>query len=370
MRGCSAEEFEVFSVQFSMTEHWKLNTSKLTGDPLPAYRQQDYNPFMARSNSNGDRSFDVERVRAQFPILHTTSHGHPLIYLDNGATTQKPRAVIDRLVRYYETENANIHRGVYELSQKATNSYEEARRKVAAFLNAADDREIIFTRGTTEAINLVASTFVRAFLKPGDEIIVSAVEHHSNIVPWQMIAEAAGAKIRVIPMNDAGELLLDEYATLLNSRTKLVAVNQVSNALGTINDVERIVKLAHEIGAKVLIDGAQWVAHHPTDVQKIGCDFYCFSGHKLYGPTGIGALWGRRELLEAMPPFHGGGDMIESVTFAHTTYAGLPNKFEAGTPDIAGRNRTWPRRLISSRRSALKTSCRTRKICCAGRRSN
>lgn len=280
--------------------------------------------------------FDVNAIRAQFPILQTQSHGHPLVYLDNGATTQKPRAVIDRLVRYYEAENANIHRGVYELSQRATSAYEEARRTVARFLNAADEREVIFTRGTTEAINLVASSFGRAFLKAGDEIIVSAVEHHSNIVPWQMIAGAVGATLRVIPMNDAGELLLDEYARLLGPRTRLVAVNHVSNALGTINDVQRIVTLAREVGAAVLVDGAQWVAHAPTDVQALGCDFYCFSGHKLYGPTGIGALWGRRELLEKMPPYQGGGDMIESVSFAATTYAGLPNKFEAGTPDIAG----------------------------------
>jgi cysteine desulfurase/selenocysteine lyase len=289
-----------------------------------------------RPSSNGHPLFDVRKIRAEFPILHTQSHAKPLVYLDNAATTQKPRAVIDRLVRYYETENANIHRGVYELSQKATSAYEEARNKLAKFLNAAEDKEVIFTRGTTEAINLVAFTFARTSLKPNDQIIVSAIEHHSNIVPWQMVAEMTGAKIRVIPMNDAGELVLDEYKKLLNDRTRLVAVNHVSNALGTINDVSRIVKLAHEAGAKVLIDGAQWVAHHPTDVQSLGCDFYCFSGHKLYGPTGIGALWARRELLEQMPPFHGGGDMIESVTFEKTTYAGLPNKFEAGTPDIAG----------------------------------
>jgi cysteine desulfurase/selenocysteine lyase len=293
-------------------------------------------PSAPPPSSNGSGKFTLEKVRDNFPILHTTSHGKPLVYLDNGATTQKPRAVIDRLVRYYETENANIHRGVYELSQKATNAYEDARHTVARFINAADDKEIIFTRGTTEAINLVAKTFGRAFIKAGDEIIVSAIEHHSNIVPWQIIADAVGAKLRVIPMNDDGELLLDEYAKLLSPRTKFVAVNHVSNALGTINDVDRIVKLAHAVGAKVLIDGAQWVAHHPTDVQQIGCDFYCFSGHKLYGPTGIGALWGRRELLEQMPPWQGGGDMIESVTFEKTTYAGLPNKFEAGTPDISG----------------------------------
>jgi cysteine desulfurase/selenocysteine lyase len=280
--------------------------------------------------------FDVRKIREDFPILHTQSHGKPLVYLDNGATTQKPRAVIDRLVRYYETENANIHRGVYELSQKATAAYEAAREKVARFVNAPEILEVIFTRGTTEAINLVASSFGRAFLKPGDEIILSGMEHHSNIVPWQLIAEQTGATIRVIPMNDAGELLLDEYEQLLSDRTKIVSVVHVSNSLGTVNDVKRITELAHKVGAKVLIDGAQWVAHHRTDVQAIGCDFYAFSGHKLFGPTGIGVLWGRHELFDQMPPYHGGGDMIESVTFEKTTYAPLPNKFEAGTPDIAG----------------------------------
>jgi cysteine desulfurase/selenocysteine lyase len=280
--------------------------------------------------------FNVEKVRADFPILHTAVRGKPLIYLDNGATTQKPQAVIDRISRFYQTENANIHRGVYELSQRATEAYEEARQKIARFLHAPQAREIIFTRGTTEGINLVASSFGRRFLRAGDEIVLSAMEHHSNIVPWQLVAEQTGAVIRVIPMNDAGELMLGEYESLLNPRTKIVAVVHVSNSLGTVNDVERIVKSAHRVGAKVLIDGAQWVAHHPTDVQSIGCDFYVFSGHKLFGPTGIGALWGRAEVLEQMPPYQGGGDMIESVTFEKTTYAALPNKFEAGTPDIAG----------------------------------
>jgi len=280
--------------------------------------------------------FDVAKIRDDFPILRQTAHGKPLVYLDNAATTQKPRAVIDRLVRYYETENANIHRGVYELSQRATAAYELAREKVARFLNAPQSPEVIFTRGSTEGINLVASSFGRAFLKAGDEIILSAMEHHSNIVPWQLAAEQSGAKIRVIPMNDAGELSLDEFERLLNPRTKIVSVVHVSNSLGSVNDVKRISELAHRVGAKVLVDGAQWAAHHPTDVQKFGCDFYVFSGHKLFGPTGIGALWGRSELLEQMPPYHGGGDMIESVTFEKTTYAALPNKFEAGTPDIAG----------------------------------
>jgi len=282
------------------------------------------------------RTFDPRKVRADFPILSTTVYGKPLVYLDNGATTQKPNPVIDRISRYYREENANIHRGVYRLSQVATEAYEEARRKARQFINAADEREVIFTRGTTEAINLVAASYARATLKPGDEVILSNLEHHSNIVPWQIAAEAAGATIRVIPVNDDGELLLDEYAKLLSGRTKIVAVNHVSNALGTINEVRTICNMAHSVGAKVLVDGAQWVAHFKTDVRAIDCDFYCFSGHKLFGPTGIGVLWGRRELLEAMPPFMGGGDMIESVTFEKTSYAQLPNKFEAGTPDIAG----------------------------------
>jgi cysteine desulfurase/selenocysteine lyase len=280
--------------------------------------------------------FDVRKIRDDFPILHETVHGKPLVYLDNGATTQKPKAVIDRLTRFYEHENANIHRGVYELSQRATTAYERSRVTIANFINAPDPNELIFTRGVTEAINLVASTFTQAFIKPGDEIVVSAMEHHSNIVPWQLAAERSGAKLRVIPMNDAGELELAELESMLSAKTKIVSVVHVSNSLGTINDIARIVKLAYAVGAKVLVDGAQWVAHHPTDVQRLGCDFYAFSGHKLFGPTGIGALWGRRELLTAMPPYHGGGDMIESVTFEKTTYADIPNKFEAGTPDIAG----------------------------------
>ena len=289
-----------------------------------------------RPHNLRESAFDVQKVRADFPILHTRARGKPLIYLDNGATTQKPRAVIDRITRFYETENANIHRGVYELSQRATEAYEEARKKIARFLGASDSREIIFTRGTTEGINLVASSFGQTFLGKGDEIILSAMEHHSNIVPWQIAAEQAGATIRIIPMNDAGELMLEEYEKLLSKWTKIVCVVHVSNSLGTVNDVKRITESAHRVGAKVLIDGAQWVAHHPTDVKSIGCDFYAFSGHKLFGPTGIGALWGRAELIEQMPPYQGGGDMIESVTFEKTTYAMLPNKFEAGTPDIAG----------------------------------
>lgn len=280
--------------------------------------------------------FDAQRIRQDFPILSTRVHGKPLIYLDNGATTQKPLAVIERIERYYREENSNIHRGVYQLSQHATAEHDAARETVRRFINAKHAAEIIFTRGTTEGINLVAASWGRKFLQPGDEVIVSHLEHHSNIVPWQMICDAVGAKLRVIPINDAGELRLDEYAKLLNDRTRMVAVNHISNSLGTINDVKTITALAHRVGAKVLIDGAQWVAHFPTDVQDIGCDFYAFSGHKLYGPTGIGVLYARRELLEAMPPYHGGGDMIESVTFEKTIYADPPNKFEAGTPNIAG----------------------------------
>jgi cysteine desulfurase/selenocysteine lyase len=285
----------------------------------------------------GREVFDVQRVRADFPILSTKSHGKPLVYLDNGATTQKPVVVMEALERYYREQNANIHRGVYELSQAATTAYERARLTVQRFVNAAHSEEIIFTRGTTESINLVAQSWGRTFLKAGDEVLVSAMEHHSNIVPWQMICRATGAALQVIPMNDAGELLMPEYARLLGSgKVKLVAVNHISNSLGTINPVKEMGTLAHHAGAKILVDGAQWVAHAPTDVRDLGCDFYAFSGHKLFGPTGIGVLYGRRELLEAMPPFMGGGDMIKSVTFEKTEYADLPNKFEAGTPHIAG----------------------------------
>jgi cysteine desulfurase/selenocysteine lyase len=280
---------------------------------------------------------DVPRIRADFPILHTTANGHPLVYLDNAATTQKPRAVIDALVRYYETQNANIHRGVYSLSQSATNAFEAARETVRKFLNAREAAEIIFTRGTTEGINLVAACWGRTHLKPGDEIVVSHLEHHSDIVPWQMIAEPMGAKVLSIPVDDDGQLQLDVLQRLLaNGRVKLVAVNHVSNSLGTINPVAEIIRLAHAHNALALIDGAQWVAHAPTDVQALDADFYVLSGHKLIGPTGIGVLYGKRKLLEAMPPYQGGGDMIASVTFEKTEYAGLPNKFEAGTPDIAG----------------------------------
>ena len=281
--------------------------------------------------------FDPEIIRADFPILHTNQNGRPLVYLDNGATTQKPRQVIDALRRYYEGENANIHRGVYHLSQIATNLYEETRAKLRKFINAQHDREIIYTRGTTEGINLVASSWGRSRLRAGDEVVISAMEHHSNIVPWQIICEQSGAKLRVIPMNDRGELLVDEYAKILSGgRVKIVSVVHLSNSLGTINDIKQLAKMAHDAGAVIMADGAQWVAHYPTDVRDLNVDFYAFSGHKLFGPTGIGVLYGKEKLLEAMPPYQGGGDMIKSVTFAKTEYADLPNKFEAGTPHIAG----------------------------------
>ena len=282
-------------------------------------------------------SFDVLKVRADFPILHTKVYDKPLVYLDNGATTQKPRAVIDAISRYYESQNANIHRGVYHLSQLATTLYEQSREKVAKFINAPDPHTCIFTRGTTEGINLVAACWGRTFLEAGDEVVVSAMEHHSNIVPWQIACQASGATLRVIPMNECGELQLDALREMLaGGKVRMISVVHLSNSLGTINDVKAIAKMAHEKGALVMVDGAQWAAHYPTDVQDLGVDFYAFSGHKLYGPTGIGVLWGNRELLEKMPPYQGGGDMIESVTFDKTTYAQLPNKFEAGTPDIAG----------------------------------
>lgn len=279
---------------------------------------------------------DVEEVRRHFPILGRKIHGKPLIYFDNAATTQKPQVVIDVIRHYYQSENANIHRGVHTLSQEATLAYEQARQKIARFINAAEDRQIIFTRGTTEGINLVAATWGRKFLRSGDEIVLSAMEHHSNIVPWQILAEEVGAKIRVIPMNDRGELLMDEFDRLLSDRTKIVAIVHLSNSLGTVNPVREIIAKAHKRGAVVLVDGAQWVAHAPLDVQELDADFYAFSGHKLYGPTGIGVLYGKAGLLEAMPPYQGGGDMISSVTFEKTTYNVLPHKFEAGTPHIAG----------------------------------
>jgi len=280
--------------------------------------------------------FDVRRIREDFPILKEKVHGKPLVYFDNGATSQKPRAVIDAVARYYRAENSNIHRGVHRLSEQATAAYEGARGKVRQFINARADQEIIFVRGTTEAINLVAQSYGRTFLKGGDEIIISAMEHHSNIVPWQILCEQVGAKLRVAPINHDGEIVLEEYSRLLSDKTKFVSITHVSNALGTIVPVKEIIALAHARGVPVLIDGAQAVQHLKVDVQELGCDFYAFSGHKMFAPTGVGVLYGRAELLDKMPPYQGGGDMISLVTFEKTHYNVLPYKFEAGTPHISG----------------------------------
>ena len=280
--------------------------------------------------------FDVQKVREDFPVLKQTIHGMPLVYLDSAATAQKPFAVIDAIRKFHEVDCANIHRGVHELSQRSTAAYEETRSKARRFLNARFTNELIFVRGTTEGINLVASSWGRHNVKAGDEIVISAMEHHSNIVPWQMLCEEQGAKLRVIPMNDRGELILEEYEKLLNPRTRMVAVTHVSNALGTINPVRQIIEMAHKAGALALIDGAQAAPHMKVDVQALDADFYAISGHKVVGPTGIGILYGKTKLLDAMPPYQGGGDMIKTVTFEKTTYADLPYKFEAGTPNIAG----------------------------------
>jgi len=274
--------------------------------------------------------------RGDFPVLQQSINDKPLVYFDNAATTQKPRAVIQRIQFYYEQENANVHRGVHTLSQRATDEYENAREKIRAFINAGDTKEIIFTRGATEAINLVAHSFGKRYVKKGDEIVISAMEHHSNIVPWQLLCEETGAKLRVIPMNRSGELGLKAYTRMLKPNTRLVAVTHVSNALGTINPVAEIIEQAHRKGIPVLIDGAQSIPHMPINVRELACDFFVFSGHKMYGPTGIGVLYGRAELLEEMPPYQGGGDMIRSVTFEKTSFGPLPYKFEAGTPNIAG----------------------------------
>ena len=281
-------------------------------------------------------TFEVERVRADFPLLGTQVNGKPLVYLDNAATTQKPRCVIAALVRYYETINANVHRGVHTLSQRATDDFEGAREAVRGFINAASTREIVFTRGTTEAINLVAQSYGRTFLRAGDEVLIGEAEHHANIVPWQQLRDTHGTVLKVAPINDAGELDLAAFAEQLSPRTKLVAIGQVSNALGTVNPIAEIIKLAHAQGAKVLVDGAQSVGHGPVVVTALDCDFFAFSGHKLFAPTGIGVLYAKAELLEAMPPWQGGGDMIRTVSFEHTEWNDLPFKFEAGTPDIAG----------------------------------
>lgn len=279
--------------------------------------------------------FDAVRIRKDFPILLQKVHGKPLVYLDNAATSQKPQFVINAINEYYRSENSNIHRGVHFLSEKATQDYENVRAKVQRFINASSTKEVIFTRGTTEGINLVTSSYGRKFIKAGDEVIISAMEHHSNIVPWQILCEEKGATLRIIPINDDGEIILDEYQKLLSSKTKIVSLAHVSNALGTINPIKQMIALAHRNGAVVLIDGAQAIPHLKVDVRELDCDFYAFSAHKVYGPTGVGILYGKFDLLDAMPPYQGGGDMIKSVTFEKTVYNDLPHKFEAGTPNIA-----------------------------------
>ena len=281
-------------------------------------------------------AFDAARWRADFPILRQRVHGKPLVYLDNAATTQKPQSVIDAVVRYYAHDNANVHRGVHALSQQATDAYEAARSRVQRFVNARAVDEIVFVRGTTEAINLVAQSYARPRMQPGDEILISAMEHHSNIVPWQLVCEQTGAVLKVAPIGDTGELEMEAFGALLGPRTRLVAITQLSNALGTIVPIERIVAAAHAMGVPVLVDGAQAVSHLAVDVRALDCDFFAFSGHKVFGPTGIGALYGKADLLNAMPPYQGGGDMIRSVSFARTEYNDLPWKFEAGTPNVAG----------------------------------
>jgi cysteine desulfurase/selenocysteine lyase len=286
--------------------------------------------------SRGFPTFDIAQVRADFPILRRQVRGRPLVYLDNAATTQKPQVVIDAITRYYTEYNANVHRGVHHLSEVASEAYEAARRKIAAFLNAPDERSIVFTRNATEGINLVAHAFGRLRVGPMDEVLISAMEHHSNIVPWQLLCEERGARLRVAPIDDRGELLLDELEAMIGERTRLVSIAHMSNALGTVNPVEEIVRIAHAHGVPVLLDGSQAAYHMPVDVQALDCDFYVATGHKLYGPTGIGVLYGKTEHLDAMPPYMGGGDMISSVTFEKSTWNTLPFKFEAGTPNIEG----------------------------------
>ena len=294
------------------------------------------NSNTAKTITNISAPFDVERFRKDFPILNEQVHGKPLVYLDNAATSQKPKQVIESLDAYYRETNSNIHRGVHTLSEQATAIYEKARGKVKEFINSDSTKEIVFVRGATEGINLVAQSFGRNMLKPGDEIIITELEHHSNIVPWQILSEQTGATLNYIPINDAGELILEEYEKLLSDKTCIVAVGHISNALGTINPIKTIIDKAHAVGAKVIVDGAQAVPHTRGDVRELDCDFYVFSGHKLFGPTGIGVLYGKEAILESMPPYQGGGDMIQTVSMEKSTYNALPYKFEAGTPHIAG----------------------------------
>lgn len=299
-------------------------------------RQRQSPILMVPKAKAGSYSFDGASIWKDFPALNRKVYGKPLVYLDNAATTQKPKPVIDALHRFYSEENANIHRGIHFLSERATSAFEETRAKIQRFINAVSSQEIIFVRGATEGINLVAQSYGRTFIKKGDEILISAMEHHSNIVPWQILCREVGANLRVIPMNERGELIIQNYEKLLTPRTKFVSIVQVSNALGTINPVKELIQKAHALGIPVLVDGAQSIPHQAIDVQDLDCDFFVFSGHKIYGPTGIGVVYGKLNLLEKMPPYQGGGDMISSVTFEKTTYNRLPYKFEAGTPHIAG----------------------------------
>lgn len=283
-----------------------------------------------------DFAYDIDAIRRDFPILHQKINGYDLVYFDNAATTQKPKAVIEAMTHYYEHDNSNVHRGVHALSARATEKYEDARAKIKRFINAKSSKECIFVRGTTEAINLVAQSLVAPRIMPGEEILITHMEHHSNIVPWQMVCKRTGAQLQVAPISFDGEIILDEFEKKLNENTQFVSISYASNALGSINPVKKMIEMAHAVGAKVLLDGAQATAHLPIDVQDLNCDFYAFSGHKMYGPTGIGVLWGREELLDNMSPYQGGGEMISSVSFEATEYAPIPHKFEAGTPNIAG----------------------------------
>ncbi|MCL4165944.1 UNVERIFIED_CONTAM: hypothetical protein GTU68_022437, partial [Idotea baltica] len=291
---------------------------------------------MSIAIAKASTQFDVERIRQDFPVLKQTIFEHPLAYLDNGASPQKPQVVIDSISSFYENDYSNVHRGIHTLSQRATDQFEAARNTVKQFINARSQAEIIFTRGTTEAINLVAHSYVRSKCKPGDEVIISAMEHHSNIVPWQLLVETTGINLKIIPINKAGELIYTEFENLLSNKTKLLSITQLSNALGSITPIKQMIDAAHEVGAKVLVDGAQAIAHTAVDVQTLDCDFYAFSSHKLYGPTGIGVLYGKQEILDSMPPYQSGGDMIERVSFSGSTFNELPYKFEAGTPNISG----------------------------------